>query len=248
MSLLNSIIVEDEEISQQTLKNLLTDYCEGIKVTGIASTVDEAVKLIIRKKPDVVFLDIELPEKNGFQLLEYFPEPDFHVIFTTAYNQFAIKAFKFSAVDYLLKPIDLQELRLAIEKVTQKQRQAYAEKKYQQLLENLNHTFEKITIPSSSGFIFIELKNLVRCEANGNYTNFLVSTGEKYIASQTLGVYDEILTETGFFRINRKDLININHIHEFRRQKKAMIQMSDGSLLPLTASRKEAFLKIINPV
>jgi len=210
--------------------------------------VDEAVKLIIRKKPDVVFLDIELPEKNGFQLLEYFPEPDFNVIFTTAYNQFAIKAFKFSAIDYLLKPIDLEELRLAIGKVTQKQQQAYAEKKYQQLLENLNNSFEKITIPSSSGLIFIELKKLVRCEANGNYTNFLVSTGEKYVASKTLGVYDEILTETGFFRINRKDLININHIREFRRQKKAMIRMSDGSLLPLTSTRKEAFLKIIAPI
>lgn len=120
MNTLKSVIVEDEISSQNTLKNMLNDFCDGIEVSGIAGTVDESIKLIQKVKPDIVFLDIDLPEKNGFQLLDYFPDASFEIIFTTAHNQYAIKAFKLSAIDYLLKPIDLEELRLAISKVADK--------------------------------------------------------------------------------------------------------------------------------
>lgn len=248
MDQLKAIIVEDEESNQKTLKNMVDDFCEGIKVVGIAGMVDDAVKLILHKKPDIVFLDIELPEKNGFQLLEYFPETPFEVIFTTAYNEFAIKAFRFSAIDYLLKPIDLEELREAIEKVRDKKQGSSNQMKYKLLKSNLNSTFNKLTLPCSTGYVFVELTDVVRCKADGNYTNFYMANGEKYIVSKTLGLYDQLLSDYNFFRINRQDLINTNHINEFRRQKKAMVKMSDDSLLPVTDSRKEAFLKMVNSI
>ncbi|KAA3630690.1 MAG: DNA-binding response regulator, partial [Bacteroidetes bacterium] len=244
MNELKAIIVEDEESNQKTLKNMLDDFCEGIKVVGIAGMVDDAIKLILHKKPDIVFLDIELPEKNGFQLLEYFPEPPFEVIFTTAYNKFAIKAFKFSAIDYLLKPIDLEELRNAIKKVVDKKQDVSQRMKYALLKSNMNNTFNKLTLPCSTGYVFVELTDVVRCKADGNYTNFHMKNGEKYVVSKTLGLYDQLLSEFSFFRINRQDLINTNHVIEFRRQKKSMVKMSDDSLLPVTDSRTEAYLNM----
>lgn len=246
MSVLNSIIVEDEISSQKNLNNLILDFCEGVTVDGFAGTVDEAVKLILQKKPDIVFLDIELPGKNGFHILDYFPSPSFDIIFTTAYNQYAIKALKLSAIDYLLKPIDLEELRLAIQKVTQKRQSKADQQKYQLLKENLNNSFNKLTLPCSTGYVFAEIEQVVRCEAQGNYTQFFMLNGDKHLVSKTLGVYEELLSEMNFCRINRKDLININQVVEFRRQKKAMVKMSDGSLLHITNSRKDDFLKLIN--
>ncbi len=248
MDELKSIIVEDEVSNQLTLKNMVNDFCEGIVVCGIAGTVDEALKLVLQHQPDIVFLDIELPGKNGFQLLEYFPDPDFEVIFTTAYNQFAIKALKLSAIDYLLKPIDLEELRCAIKKVSEKKQEDFIQMRYKLLKESMNNSFQKVSLPCSTGFVFVELKDIIRCRADGNYTNFFLTNGDKIVVSKTLRLYEELLSELQFIRINRKDLINTNHVNEFRRQKKAMVKMSDDSLLPVTDSRKEAFLKMVNSI
>ena len=129
MDFIKALIVEDEENSQVTIKNMLEKYCEGVKVVGLAETVDQAIKVINRAQPDVIFLDIMLPEKNGFQLLEYFPESQFEVVFTTAYNEYALKAFELSATDYLLKPIDLGKLRKAIHKIAEKKRIAPEQEK-----------------------------------------------------------------------------------------------------------------------
>lgn len=245
MNTLKSVIVEDEISSQNTLKNMLNDFCDGIEVAGIAATVDESIKVIQKEKPDLVFLDIDLPEKNGFQLLDYFPEASFEIIFTTAHNQYAIKAFKLSAVDYLLKPIDLEELRMAIAKVAEKKRDISSREKYSLLIENMNNTSKKLNLPCSTGLVFVEVKNIIRCEADGNYTNFYMTTGEKHVVSKHLGMYDKILSDLNFFRINRKDLINLNHILELRRQKKMTLKLSDNSFLPITDSRKDEFLDLL---
>ncbi len=246
MNTLKSIIVEDEESSQITLKNMLTEFCTGIEVVGMVGTVDDAIKMILKEKPDVVFLDIELPEKSGFQLLDYFPETSFEIIFTTAYNQYAVKAFKMSAIDYLLKPIDLKELRNAIKKVADKKNIVTNKIKYQLLRENMNNAFNKLALPCRNGFMFVELENIVRCEANGNYTNFYMQSGERHVVSKTLRIYDELLTEFNFFRINRTDMVNLNHIIELRRQKKMTVLTSDKSLLTVTDTRKEDFLNLLN--
>jgi two-component system LytT family response regulator len=247
MHTLKSIIVEDEKSSQITLQNMLLNFCKGVEVVGISGTVDEAIKLIQKEKPDLVFLDIELPEKNGFHLLEYFPEATFEIIFTTAYNQYAVKAFRMSAIDYLLKPIDLDELRLAIEKVAEKKTFSSNKIKYQLLQDNMNNVFNKLALPGRNGSIFVEIADIVRIEADGNYTIFYLKSGTSHVVSKTLRVYDELLSDFNFFRINRKDILNLNHIVELRRHKKMTILASDGRWLTVTESRKEDFLSILNP-
>ncbi|MCB0652582.1 MAG: response regulator transcription factor [Saprospiraceae bacterium] len=248
MNTLKSVIVEDEISSQNTLKNMLNDFCDGIEVSGIAGTVDESIKLIQKVKPDIVFLDIDLPEKNGFQLLDYFPDASFEIIFTTAHNQYAIKAFKLSAIDYLLKPIDLEELRLAISKVADKKKDISSREKYRLLIENMNNKSKMLSLPSRTGLVFVEIKNIIHCEADGNYTIFHMTTGEKHIVSKTLGIYDQLLSDLNFYRINRKDLVNLNHILELRRQKKMTVKLSDNSFLPITDSRKDEFLDLLGAV
>lgn len=244
MKPLKSIIVEDEKSSQKTLKNMLTDFCEGIEVNGIAGTVDDAILEIQKHTPDVIFLDIELPEKNGFHLLEYFPNANFEIIFTTAYNQYAIKAFRLSAVDYLLKPIDIEELRSAVAKVKEKKSDKDSRKKYQMLKSNISNVLNKLALPCKSGLIFVELSDIIRIEADGNYTNFHMNSGEKHVVSNLLKKYTKLLKDFNFQRINRTDLINIAHIAELKKQKRIKVRMSDGEWLNVTDSWKDDLINL----
>lgn len=246
MNSIKALIVEDEVNSQTTLKNMLENYCNGVEVVGIAGTVDEAVKKINLHSPDLVFLDIELPEKNGFHLLEYFPENTFDIIFTTAYNEFAVKAFRMSAIDYLLKPLDIELLRNAISKVVKKKDVFTEREKFKLLKQNMNNVLKKIALPTGQGLVFVELSEIIRCRADGNYTIFHLTDGKTVIVSKTLGLYENLLNGFNFFRINRQDLVNINHVKEYNRQKKATIVTTDSSILNLSDTRREDFLKIIN--
>jgi len=243
---LRAVIIEDEENSRTALKNMLTEFCEGIAVVGMAGSIAEGVKTIIEFEPDLVFLDIELPNGNGFELFNYFPAGHFDVIFTTAYNQYAVQAFKLSAIDYLLKPINLEELRSALEKVHDKKHAAFLKDKIETLRNNLNNTFHKLALPSSDGLIFIELNEIIRCEAKGNYTQFHLINGSKHLITKTLGHYEEILKDSNFFRTNRADLVNLNHIQKYTRQKRATILLSDGTTLSIAEGRKNSFLEIFD--
>lgn len=244
MGLLKALIVEDEENSRLLLKNMLEKYCEGIEVTGAVTTVDAAVQIINKNFPDVVFLDIELPNKNGFELLDLYPSGKFEIVFTTAYDKYALKAFKLSATDYLLKPIDLEELRASLFRVLDKKSMETARQKIQVLKENLNNKLHKLALPTGDGFFYSELAEVIRCEAMGNYTVFyIVGLKEKLLVSRSLKFYEDILDGFNFLRINRKDLINLNHIKKFTKQKKSKIEMSDGSELELAEARKDAFME-----
>lgn len=239
----NSIIVDDEENSRIVLDNMLTNFCTNIKVVAHADSVQAALKALKQHKADLIFLDIEMPVENGFRLFEYIEAINFGVIFTTAYEQYAVKAFKFSPIDYLLKPIDLHKLRAAIKKFRTKQHKAIHQKRVNNLRYNFNHAFRKLALPTTEGFIFVELENIIRFEAASNYSLVFLKNGQKYLISKTLREYENLLQGLNFFRLNRSHLINFNYIKKYKRAKRPIIEMMDGSNLNLTPARKKEFLE-----
>jgi two-component system LytT family response regulator len=239
--MLTAIIIEDEPLSRKALEALVTKYVQGIEVIGTAGNVAEGVKLIHALRPEIVFLDIELPEQNGFKLFDYCEQDQFFTIFTTAYSDYAIKALKMSAVDYLLKPIDPDELSLAVEKV-KKQKEKLENKKIETLRANINDKANKIALPVQEGYVFEEIKNIVRCEATDNYTLFYFEKKDKMLVSKTLGNFEEILGEHDFLRINRTDMVNLNFVAQFIRGKKSTLVLQDGTILSVSEQKKNELI------
>jgi len=245
--MIRSIIVDDEFKSRESLKILLEDYCEDISVDATCQNVAEALNAINDIKPDVVFLDIQLQRETGFDLLNKFKNFDFEVIFTTAYTEYAIKAFKFSAIDYLLKPIDIAELKRAIEKVA-KSRTNSITARLQQLLQNLSNGSSesyKLALPTSDGLIFVKVNDILYCEASGNYTEIVMADNKKYIVSRTLKEYDDMLSEQNFYRIHHSYLINLNGIKKYVRGDGGYVIMNNDKLLDVSKRKKEGFLSRI---
>jgi two-component system, LytTR family, response regulator len=243
--MIRAIIIEDEKDSRAILAALLTKYCEGIDVVGEAENVREGVKLINLLSPDLVFLDIEMPFENGFQLFKYFEEVNFDVIFTTAYDEYALKAFRFAALDYLLKPINLEELREAIKRVNKEENQVdYNNVRIQTLAYNLDHNFQKIALPILNGLVFVDIDDIFYLEADNNYTT-VHTTGGKHLVSRTLREYETILGEVGFFRINRSHLINMKFLKSYIKSTPPSVELTNGTKLKLSSSRKKDFLGFI---
>ncbi len=243
--MIQAIIIDDEKSSRVTLFNMVSEFCEGVEIVAVVPSVATGVTAINKHQPDLVFLDVEMPIHNGFTLFDHFPAPTFNVIFTTAFEKYAIQAFKFSAIDYLLKPIDLEDLRFALKKVIEKKEVASTKDKLKILKENLNNVCNKLALPTMEGYHFIELKDIIRCESQNNYTFFHLKNGKKILVSKTLKIYSTLLKEYNFFRINRSDLINLNHIVQYGRQKSPSITLTDDTILTISQRRKEAFLKVI---
>ena len=243
---MRALIIEDEKKSRLVLKNLIIQFCENIEVVGEAETISEGVQKIQLMKPSLVFLDIEFPGENGFEIFEYFPNPSFDVIFTTAYDDYALKAFKMSALEYLLKPIDIEDLKNAIEKAYKKSNLEGAQEKIKVLKSNLqNKTNIKLALPTNEGYQYVHVSDIIKCEAKGNYTQFHMMN-EKLLVCKTLKLYEEILENSTFFRISRTHLININHIKKYFRKRNPSVAMIDGQILSISQSKKEAFLNFID--
>ncbi|MEO1436759.1 MAG: response regulator [Bacteroidota bacterium] len=241
--MIQSIIIDDEANSRTTLRNMLEQYCEDVEVVEMAGSVPEAVKKIQKTKPELIFLDIEMPVHNGFELFEFLPDLEAEVIFTTAYDQYAVKAFKFSAVDYLLKPIDLEELRAAIDRYRNKGQQKGSDSaKFQILQENIRSPFQKLGLPTVDGYYFIPLQEIIRCEADSNYTRFYSLSGEKILVPKTLKDYQTLLEEFGFLRVHRSHLINLTHIQKYTRTRIPSITMVDGTIIAVSLKKKDQLL------
>jgi len=240
---LKAFIVDDEENSRTTLRNMLVDFCQDVVVLGEASTVQKAIHPIKELQPDIVFLDIIMPKENGFELIHYFDPPLFEVVFTTAYDQYAVRAFQLSAVDYLLKPIDLELLRGAVERVKEKKSVDNQTKRINILEENLTAAYEKISLPTADGFIFSEIDDIIRCEAQGNYTNIFFRDGNTILVSKTLKNFEDTLKGLHFFRINRSNLINLKEVKLVGRQRNPTIILKDGTELILSSNRKDEFFE-----
>ncbi len=245
--MVRSIIVDDELKSRESLKILIEDYCEGITVETTCQNVAEAVQAINDVKPDVVFLDIQLQGETGFDLLSKFRNFEFEVIFTTAYTEYAIKAFKFSAIDYLLKPIDIGDLRKAIEKVARNKGDAVTDR-LQQLLQNLRNGSPdnyKLALPTSDGLVFVKVHDILYCQASSNYTEIFMADDKRYVVSRTLKEYDDMLGEQNFYRIHHSYLINLNGIKKYVRGEGGYVIMSNDKSLDVSKRRKEGFLSRI---
>lgn len=247
--MLKAVIVEDEKNSQELLKELISEYCEGVEVVAIAGNVAEGLAALKEHKPNLLFLDIELPDGDGFQILENAEKLDFDVIFTTAYDQYAMKAFKFAATDYLLKPVDIDELQSAVERVTEKQKEEDTSDKSEQLsalianVRNMGKPFKRIVLPTSNGFTVVNPEDIIRCESDRNYTFIFLNDKRRILVSRTIKEYDEMLRDFNFFRIHQSHLINLAYLKNYTRGRGGYVELTDGTTLDVSARRKSEFLK-----
>jgi two-component system, LytTR family, response regulator len=243
----NAILIDDEVHCLDTLNMLLCDHCPGVHVIEQCVLAKKGLEAIEKLKPDLVFLDIEMPIMNGFELLEQLSNISFAIIFTTSYDQYAIKAIRFSALDYLLKPIDPKELISAVQKVQEERHLPMAEQ-FQILLNQIQGKgggFSKIAVPTAEGFELIYADQIICCQANDNYTHFLLKNEAKIIACRTLKEIEEQLQEFSFFvRVHNSYLVNLNEVTRYVRGEGGYLIMSDGTSVNVSRSRKEALLKL----
>jgi len=243
--ILKAVIVDDEIRSRDFLKTLVEEFCPDVKVTGVAASVDEAVTIIGTHAPDVVFLDIELHTGTGFDVLEKFASPNFHVIFTTAYDHYAIKAIKFSAVDYILKPIDIDELQQAVEKAKEKVESNTSQQSINNLLQNLRKpstTDYSITLATSDGLEFVPLQNIIRLEASGPYTYFYLKEGKKIMVSKNLKEYETMLGDYNFLRVHNSHIINMKEVKRLKKTDGGYAVMNDESMIAISPKKKDDFM------
>lgn len=245
------IIIDDEKNARETLQKMLQRYYPNkINVCGMADSVKEGALLINQCNPDVVFLDIEMPQENGLQLFKYIDKPNFEVIFTTAYEQYAISAIKYAALDYILKPINQIELGEAIIKLEQKDRiNKNTSLHIEALLHNLNSDsdqFTKVAFPNSEGYVLEKVKNIIYCQADKNYCVIHTITGEKIIVSKPLKFVSGLLPENSFFRIHKSYLINLNYLESVKRANGGQVIMIGGLNLPVASSHLNELIDKIN--
>ncbi len=239
--MLRAIIIDDEKTSCDALSGLLKRYCENITVIAVADGYKSGIKAIHEHKPDVVFLDIQMPDGSGFQVLEDVNEVNFEVIFTTAYDQYAIKAIKYSALDYLLKPIIPSDLVNAVKKVEQKRNLSEMSSNIKVLLENIKtkSSSKKIVLSTSEKIHVVETDDIVRCESDDYYTRFFFKDGKTLLISKTLKETEQLLGEFDFLRPHKSHLVNIKYIKGFLKNDGGYIQLSDGSKVPVSRRKKE---------
>lgn len=245
--MIKTIIVEDEQQSREVLELMLKKLGDVIELIDSCNTPERAIESIVKNSPDLVFLDIQMPRMNGFEMLKKLGTVNFNIIFTTAYNQFALNAIKISALDYLMKPIDREELEIAIKKCQQNIEHKNMNEKMDVLLKNLtqHHALDQtLTLTSLDGIRFIKMKDIVRLEANGRYTKFYLLNKEVIVASRTLGDFEEALSANEFFRIHETHIVNLLYIDRFHKGNNYVL-LTDKTELPLARRRKEDFLKII---
>jgi two-component system LytT family response regulator len=243
--MIRAVIIDDEQSNVDTLCSLLKEYGLQVEVSGSASSIAQAVSMINKEKPQLVFLDVELGKETAFELFRSFPEPDFEVIFTTAHEKYALQAIKASALEFLLKPIDPKELTAAIRKFEKESRKETDRKKIEALLQNsvFGKAGQKIAIPSADGYSFIDSSDIVCCEADMNYT-YVYSGKERVLSSRTLKEFEEMLDPSKFFRCHKSWLINLDHIRKYSRTDGTRVLMANEKWVDISVRKREEFLKL----
>ena len=247
--MLKAVIVEDEKKSRDTLAGLLKLYCKNLEVVGEAESVKEGFEVIKQQNPDVVFLDIQMPDGSGFKLLEKINNVEFDVIFTTAYDQFAIKAIRYSALDYLLKPIFPEYLVNAVNKAEKNRQLQKSHDNIRVLLENMNlppTETPKIILSTSEKINVVKIDEIIRCESDNYYTMFYFTNGKKLLVSKTLKEQEELLSEHDFIRPHKSHLVNVRYIKSYLKTEGGVILMEDGSKIPVSRRKKEYIMEILS--
>ena len=241
--MITCVIIDDEQNNILNLQMLLQKHCPDISVLATAMSADEGIAIIKKHQPDVVFLDIQMPNKNGFQLLQSLPDLDFEIIFVTAYDQYGIQAVKFAALDYLLKPIKTEELQQAVNKAAEKSLAKRQNLQLQNLINLLKQSSKKeeqrIALPSAKETRFIEIKHIIRCESLNNYTTFYIDNNEKLLISKPIYEYEELLTDYGFIRCHQSHLVNKKFVKSWIKNDGNCLLLEDGTQVPVSRQKKE---------
>ena len=241
---MRAIIVDDEAKSRNTLITSLNRYTPQIEIVADAASVVEALKKIKEHQPDLLFLDVQLPDGSGFDILELLPNLNFKIIFVSAYDKYAIDAFKFSAIDYLLKPVEPDLLIKAVEKSAKEDKLESLEGKLNVLLSNRKQ-IEKIALPSTNGLELVKVEEIVYCQADSNYTIFHLQNKQQIMVSRSLKEYDEILSPLGFFRIHQSYLIKLSFVKKYIKGEGGSVILENGKELDVSRRRKEGFIAAI---
>lgn len=247
--MIKAIIIDDELRAQRVLKSLLEEYCPDVEVLACCNDVPSGVLKINELNPDVVFCDIEMPNFSGIELVNFFQDVNFELIFATGYSEFAIKAFELSAIDYLLKPIQIDKLESAVEKLKMKLQHATMHDRLETLKENLkDNDITKIALPVADGLIFVDIARIVLCEADGAYTHVWLKDGSNILISKKLKFFEELLIPKGqFFRTHRSSIININYIKKYTRAE-GYLQLDNNKNVKVARDKKAEFEKYIEGI
>lgn len=247
MKKLRSVIVDDIPKSRQLLRTIIENHLPDLEIIGEAGSVSEALKQIVEIKPELVFLDVELKDETSFELLQALPHVDFDIIFTTAHDKYAIQAIRFSAMDYLMKPIMLGELREAVKRIFEKKEKTEKGRQIDALVYNINYSNadKKLALPTLNGMEFLSISEVIRCESSGNYTNFILSSGEKLLISKTLLEFEKMLTPYYFFRVHQSHLVNLRMIKKLNKGETGTLLMQDGSEIEIARRKKAELLDVL---
>lgn len=247
MNTISTILIDDEQSNRENLAALLSNYCPNIGIIAQADSVSTAFTQIRKHNPQLIFLDIKLYDRDGFELLEQFDSIHFEVIFVTAYNEFALKAIKFCALDYLLKPIDIVELTKAVDKATKRISDKSENIKLREFLENQNQHAQnkRIALPQFDKIEFVYTHEIIRIESDNNYSRVCKENGKCILVAKTLKEFDDLLCEFGFLRVHRSHLINRSHIKSYRRHDGSSIVMSDNQVIPVSRQKHKEVLEQI---
>lgn len=247
--MLRAVIVDDEPHVREAMVELLNQFCTCVKVAGTAGDVSMAIDVISDSKPDIVFLDIEMPGRNGFELLAAFSPIPFQVVFVTAYDRYAIRAIKLSALDYLLKPVNPLELQAAVAKAVA----ATATPATPAQIELMNDPARggpptRVVVPTEKGFVVVSVEDIIRCRSDSNYSRLYLKDGTQVISSRTLGDYEELFLDARFCRVHHSHLINMHHVVGYHKGKGGAVIMSDGSEVEVSVRRRDLFLQNIKRI
>lgn len=246
---MKAVIIEDEERSRIVLQNLLETYCPEVEVVAMADSVSAGVRELRTHNPDVVFLDVQINGGTGFDVIDKMDHIQSSVIFTTAYDQYALKAFKFSAIDYLLKPIDIEELKSAVRKATESNQSIVRQYQMQNLLSNLKNPDEApvLLVSTIDAVEFVRIQDIMRCEAQGAYTQLFLKDSKPLMVSKVIKEFEFLLQDYGFYRVHQSHLINLKQVRKYVRSDNFLL-MRDGAQVQLARSRKEEFFSALNKV
>jgi two-component system, LytTR family, response regulator len=244
--MIKAILIDDESSARETMRHQLGKYVPRVEVLGEADSVESGIALIRSTHPDLVFLDVELPIGSGFDILDATQDLNFQVIFVTAFNQYAVQAFKFSAADYLLKPLRISELIEAVDRAFSTKQTNSAPQKFAVLAHNMNpagQTQPRLVLPDITGFTVVEVNSIIRCESERNYTRFFFTDQPSALITRTLKDYEDLLVNHGFFRIHQSHLVNLSFVRRYIRGKGGEVEMTDKAVLPVSRTKKDEFLK-----
>lgn len=240
--MIRAVLIDDEISNLENLRTLLEKHCPQVTITATAQNVSSAVEAIEKYLPDLVFLDIQMGEQKGFDVLELLPRRNFEVIFVTAYDQYGIQAVKFAALDYLLKPVDIEELKIAVNKAGRKLATQIQTSQLDFLLQQLKKpetNVSKIALQMQSEIRYVALSEIIRCEADNTYTHFLLSTGEKILVSKPLKEYADLLRPSGFLRTHQSHLVNPKYVKSWLKEDGGILLLMSGEKIPISKPNKE---------